>query len=133
MKPSIPLEGKNRNRNRQPPHRCESAEQNLPLRGRGTAAKAVVDEGLPHRFDPKGFKKRKQEEAYTGRKPSAFRPCSSSGMGLSHLSKNTKKNCHSEPARTLAWESPGFSEVFSSIRGDCHTSDVGHWFAMTVF
>ena len=28
--------------------------------------------------------------------------------------------------RTLAWESPG-------TLGDCHTSDIGHWFAMTAF
>ena len=28
--------------------------------------------------------------------------------------------------RTLAWESPKDS-------GDCHTSDIGHWFAMTSY
>ncbi len=33
-------------------------------------------------------------------------------------------NCHSEPVRTLAWE----SQVQCL---DCHTSDIGHWFAMT--
>ncbi|MBR5022952.1 MAG: hypothetical protein IKY18_07140, partial [Oscillospiraceae bacterium] len=33
-----------------------------------------------------------------------------------------KANCHSEPVRTLAWESTK----------DCHTSDIGHWFAMTM-
>jgi len=51
----------------------------------------------------------------------------------------SKKRCHSEPARTLAWESPGFLNFFNqkstffSYFGDCHTSDIGHWFAMTVF
>ena len=33
---------------------------------------------------------------------------------------------HSEPARTLAWESVSFESAT-----DCHTSDIGHWFAMT--
>ena len=36
---------------------------------------------------------------------------------LSHESNIAQKeNCHSEPVRTLAWESPGFSESFSSIQ-----------------
>ena len=26
------------------------------------------------------------------------------------------RNCHSEPVRTMAWESPGFLEIISSIR-----------------
>ena len=44
-------------------------------------------------------------------------------------------SCHSEPVRTLAWESPGL-EGKCHIKqpeklGDCHTSDIGHWFAMT--
>ena len=34
--------------------------------------------------------------------------------------------CHSEPVHTLAWES-----VPNTYFTDCHTSDIGHWFAMT--
>ena len=44
-------------------------------------------------------------------------------------------SCHSEPVRTLAWESasPGTRLKSNSLpkRTDCHTSDVGHSFAMT--
>ena len=39
--------------------------------------------------------------------------------------------CHSEPVLTLAWESPSNLRLYSPKDGDCHTSDVGHWFAMT--
>ena len=43
--------------------------------------------------------------------------------------------CHSEPVRTLAWESPGLEGKCHTKQpkklGDCHTSDIGHWFAMT--
>ena len=54
--------------------------------------------------------------------------------GQSHKGKIAQKqNCHSEPVRTLAWESPGSSEHFLMNSGDCHTSDIGHWFAMTAF
>ena len=55
------------------------------------------------------------------------------------LFRLSKKWCHSEPVRTLAWESLGFSNIFVKkvtfyhCLGDCHTSDIGHWFAMTVF
>ena len=35
------------------------------------------------------------------------------------------KRCHSEPVRRLAWES------VLQRKADCHTSDIGHWFAMT--
>ena len=39
--------------------------------------------------------------------------------------------------RTLAWESPGQKGNLLiktlKIGGDCHTSDIGHWFAMTGF
>ena len=50
--------------------------------------------------------------------------------------ETVKKRCHSEPVRTLAWESVLFNR---KVRGflqktwntDCHTSDIGHWFAMT--
>ena len=35
---------------------------------------------------------------------------------------------NSEPVRTLAWES-----VSPLKETDCHTSDIGHWFAMTDF
>ena len=65
-----------------------------------------------------------------------------------------KKECHSEPVRTLAHPRvaslalraihllgiPRILELLSfknlqfySYLGDCHTSDIGHWFAMTVF
>ena len=46
---------------------------------------------------------------------------------------------HCEPVRTLAWQSPRFSDrSFCGLGpptqpGDCHTSDTGHWFAMTAF
>ena len=43
---------------------------------------------------------------------------------IHHILQKHQNNCHSEPVRTLAWESP-------LITGDCHTSDIGHWFAMT--
>ena len=39
--------------------------------------------------------------------------------------------CHSEPVLRLVWESPSSSRPLSSFDGDCHTSDIGHWFAMT--
>ena len=60
------------------------------------------------------------------------------------------RTCHCEPARTLVWQSPSNSgqpiviqtvlsccfskfihEKLCFYPGDCHTSDVGHWFAMT--
>ena len=60
------------------------------------------------------------------------------------------RTCHSEPVRTLVWESPSnfgqpiviqtvllrcflefFHEKWYFYPGDSHTSDVGHWFAMT--
>ena len=44
-----------------------------------------------------------------------------------------RKSGHSDPVRTLARESPSNSRPCSSKDGDCHTSDVGHWFAMTLF
>ena len=31
----------------------------------------------------------------------------------------------------LSWESPSNLRLYSPKDGDCHTSDVGHWFAMT--
>ena len=61
-----------------------------------------------------------------------------------------EQRCHSEPVRRLVWESPstfGYLIVIQTVLshrfpefvhekwcfypGDCHTSDVGHWFAMT--
>ena len=47
-----------------------------------------------------------------------------------------RNTCHCEPARTLVWQ----SVLFENVRminilenADCHTSDIGHWFAMTAF
>ena len=50
--------------------------------------------------------------------------------------------CHCEPVRTLVWPFPripsghnpfSYHVDYSDISGnaDCHTSDIGHWFAMT--
>ena len=51
--------------------------------------------------------------------------------------QTVEKTCHSEPVRTLAWESPGQEgeppDMRPKNRGDCHTSDIGRWFAMTAF
>ena len=66
------------------------------------------------------------------------------------MSVRPEQHCHSEPARTLVWESPSNFRQFFVIQmvlfccfpdfihekwcfypGDCHTSDIGHWFAMT--
>ena len=44
--------------------------------------------------------------------------------------------CHCEPARTLVWQSVLFENVRTINileNADCHTSDIGHWFAMTAF
>ena len=47
-----------------------------------------------------------------------------------------RNTCHCEPARTLVWQ----SVLFENVRminilenADCHTSDIGHRFAMTAF
>ena len=46
-------------------------------------------------------------------------------------SAGPEQHCHSKPVRTLVWESPSNLRLYSPKDGDCHTSDVGHWFAMT--
>ena len=38
---------------------------------------------------------------------------------------------HSEPVLKLVWESPSSLRPCPTKDGDCHTSDIGHWFAMT--
>ena len=53
--------------------------------------------------------------------------------GRSHFNyKYTKKNCHSEPVHNRRGNLPDF-QSFLVYLGDCHTSDIGHWFAMTAF
>ena len=42
----------------------------------------------------------------------------------------TVRTCHSEPVRTLVWESPPSSRLHSPKDGDCHAS-VRYFIAMT--
>ena len=64
------------------------------------------------------------------------------------MGKAKIEQCHCEPVRRLVWYPKGISfghnppdfqtstienPGFYSYPGDCHTSDIGHWFAMTSF
>ena len=56
---------------------------------------------------------------------------------LFRLSKNRLRHSHASVhtgvgIRFLFGKSPDFGAFFS-IYTDCHTSDIGHWFAMTDF
>ena len=51
------------------------------------------------------------------------------------ISAKLYRFCHCEPVLTPAWQSASFGDwvhnrTFSG-KTDCHTSDIGHWFAMT--
>ena len=62
----------------------------------------------------------------------SFRTSPQTGVGISNVQQAAKQlECHSEPVRTLVWESPPSSRPRPPNDGDCHTSDIGHWFAMT--
>ena len=62
----------------------------------------------------------------------SFRTSPQTGVGISNVQQAAKQlECHSEPVRTLVWESPSSSRLRPPNDGDCHTSDIGHWFAMT--
>ena len=64
------------------------------------------------------------------------------------IEKAQIEQCHCKPVRRLVWYPKGISfghnppdfqtstienPGFYSCPGDCHTSDIGHWFAMTSF
>ena len=80
------------------------------------------------------YGKRPDSARTAGRKSinMSFRTSAHTGVGISPVQRVAFQfTSHSKPVRRLVWESPSSLRPHPPKDGDCHTSDVGHWFAMT--